>query len=536
MTSSSRSRSSARIRMSAPRTRAVTVAPGSRRLRHQSLRSGRPTVTRRASPLPAVAHGNRVRRPAAPARVREQQDTAAQQTVCRGAQHRADDRVRRVQDEPLQRCAVERVRGRGRHRPLTVSSPAMLDSPAAAGDLEPSLRPRDDRARDPGCPAARPGERVLRDRRVRARHGAARAASRRSPTDGSRGARPRSACSTTRCASSARCRSASRARHRARRGRRARLLRAVRSRSSRRGSRSSWRSSIVTYLSVVLGELVPKAIALHRAARVAAVVARPIALLQRVTAPLAWVLQGSARILLRPLGVPVAPGRRDRPHRRRAARHRRRGRGLRPDRGGRGGDALPHLRLRRPGGGRRDGPLVGGDLARRVADRARRRRAGARGAAQPLPGHPRLDRRRRGRRRAARPDDGAARRATSTRSSRSRASCSSCRRPRTSARCCRSCARAARRWRSSSASTGARWGSSRSTTSIEEIVGEIEEEYGLPDESVQELPDGRLRVSGTSRATTSTRPSTRASRRKTSARSAASCSPSSGARRAAATR
>ena len=32
---------------------------------------------------------------------------------------------------------------------------------------------------------------------------------------------------------------------------------------------------------------------------------------------------------------------------------------------------------------------------------------------------------------------------------------------------------------------------------VEEIVGEIEEEYGLPDESVQELPDKRLRVSGT---------------------------------------
>jgi len=65
--------------------------------------------------------------------------------------------------------------------------------------------------------------------------------------------------------------------------------------------------SIVAYLSVVLGELVPKAIALHRAARVAAFVARPIAVLQRVIAPLAWALQGSARILLRPLGVPVAP-------------------------------------------------------------------------------------------------------------------------------------------------------------------------------------------------------------------------------------
>jgi putative hemolysin len=31
---------------------------------------------------------------------------------------------------------------------------------------------------------------------------------------------------------------------------------------------------------------------------------------------------------------------------------------------------------------------------------------------------------------------------------------------------------------------------------VEEIVGEIEEEYGLPDEAVEELPDGRLRVAG----------------------------------------
>ena len=65
--------------------------------------------------------------------------------------------------------------------------------------------------------------------------------------------------------------------------------------------------AIVTYLSVVLGELVPKAIALHRAARVAALVARPITLLQRLFAPVVWVFQGSARLLLRPLGVPPAP-------------------------------------------------------------------------------------------------------------------------------------------------------------------------------------------------------------------------------------
>jgi putative hemolysin len=65
--------------------------------------------------------------------------------------------------------------------------------------------------------------------------------------------------------------------------------------------------AIITYLSVVLGELVPKAIALHRAARVATVIARPIALLQRVFWPVVWIFQRSATVILRPLGVPAAP-------------------------------------------------------------------------------------------------------------------------------------------------------------------------------------------------------------------------------------
>jgi putative hemolysin len=65
--------------------------------------------------------------------------------------------------------------------------------------------------------------------------------------------------------------------------------------------------ALITYLSVVLGELVPKAIALHRAARVAAAVARPISLLQRVFWPVVWIFQRSATLLLRPLGVPAAP-------------------------------------------------------------------------------------------------------------------------------------------------------------------------------------------------------------------------------------
>ena len=63
--------------------------------------------------------------------------------------------------------------------------------------------------------------------------------------------------------------------------------------------------AIVTYITVVVGELVPKALALHRAAPIAAVVARPIALLQRIGTPVVWVLQGSARLILRPLGCPA---------------------------------------------------------------------------------------------------------------------------------------------------------------------------------------------------------------------------------------
>jgi magnesium and cobalt exporter, CNNM family len=59
---------------------------------------------------------------------------------------------------------------------------------------------------------------------------------------------------------------------------------------------------VTTYLYVVLGELVPKAIALERAEAVAAAVARPLALLDRVAHPIVWLLQGSSTLLLRPLG------------------------------------------------------------------------------------------------------------------------------------------------------------------------------------------------------------------------------------------
>ena len=61
--------------------------------------------------------------------------------------------------------------------------------------------------------------------------------------------------------------------------------------------------TLITYLSVVLGELVPKALTLDRAERLAALVARPIELMSIVLRPAVVVLQGSAALLLRPFGV-----------------------------------------------------------------------------------------------------------------------------------------------------------------------------------------------------------------------------------------
>lgn len=59
----------------------------------------------------------------------------------------------------------------------------------------------------------------------------------------------------------------------------------------------------VTYLSVVAGELVPKAITLDRAEAVLLLVARPVALMGRILRPAVWVLEHSAQLVLRPLGI-----------------------------------------------------------------------------------------------------------------------------------------------------------------------------------------------------------------------------------------
>jgi putative hemolysin len=64
---------------------------------------------------------------------------------------------------------------------------------------------------------------------------------------------------------------------------------------------------ILTYLSVVLGELVPKAITLQRWERTSIVLARPLLWLGFVTYPLVWVLDRSARAVTGLFGVDPAP-------------------------------------------------------------------------------------------------------------------------------------------------------------------------------------------------------------------------------------
>jgi putative hemolysin len=65
--------------------------------------------------------------------------------------------------------------------------------------------------------------------------------------------------------------------------------------------------SVLTYLSVVLGELVPKAVALQKAEVLALALAVPIDVLSKVFAPLVWVLQHSSNAVLRVLRIKPAP-------------------------------------------------------------------------------------------------------------------------------------------------------------------------------------------------------------------------------------
>ena len=58
----------------------------------------------------------------------------------------------------------------------------------------------------------------------------------------------------------------------------------------------------ITYLTLVVGELVPKQLALRQPERIAALVARPLSVLARVAAPFVWVLGHSSDLVLRLLG------------------------------------------------------------------------------------------------------------------------------------------------------------------------------------------------------------------------------------------
>ncbi|MFC3096645.1 hemolysin family protein [Alteraurantiacibacter palmitatis] len=60
---------------------------------------------------------------------------------------------------------------------------------------------------------------------------------------------------------------------------------------------------LTTYFSLVVGELVPKQLALRAALPIALVMALPMAMLAKATAPFVWLLDNSSAFLLRVLGV-----------------------------------------------------------------------------------------------------------------------------------------------------------------------------------------------------------------------------------------
>jgi len=60
---------------------------------------------------------------------------------------------------------------------------------------------------------------------------------------------------------------------------------------------------ITTFLSLIIGELVPKQIALRSPEPIAAVVAGPMTLLARIAAPIVWLLDSTSALLLRLMGL-----------------------------------------------------------------------------------------------------------------------------------------------------------------------------------------------------------------------------------------
>lgn len=60
---------------------------------------------------------------------------------------------------------------------------------------------------------------------------------------------------------------------------------------------------VTTYLSLVIGELVPKQFALRNPEAIAAIVARPMSWLSRITAPFVWLLDQTSAMIFRALGL-----------------------------------------------------------------------------------------------------------------------------------------------------------------------------------------------------------------------------------------
>lgn len=60
---------------------------------------------------------------------------------------------------------------------------------------------------------------------------------------------------------------------------------------------------LTTYASLIIGELVPKQFALRAPEPIAVIMARPMLILSKVTAPLVWLLDGSSALIFRLLGM-----------------------------------------------------------------------------------------------------------------------------------------------------------------------------------------------------------------------------------------
>src|SRR5260221_3599726 len=65
---------------------------------------------------------------------------------------------------------------------------------------------------------------------------------------------------------------------------------------------------VITFLEVVVGELMPKAIALQRAESIALVVSQPTLLIGLIFTPFIWIVNGTGNVLLRLIGISPASG------------------------------------------------------------------------------------------------------------------------------------------------------------------------------------------------------------------------------------